>query len=397
MKKTKNLISVVLACLALFSCFSVVSFAATPIRSVSIVISSPLVAGTRITNSFLTCRTTGAGISSLKTEVLTNSTWIETTEPFEVKKQYRLTIEVETKGAYTFPEMAVSANLTVNGKTIDAGVLWRSTYHISVTYIFSVEKRVLNAVNISIPTPSIGSYPPYFSEVSTFSSVKIITLLSNNSRVEMFIKKDGRWEKTTDRIEPGKLYRYYLRFAPESESYVFVENRALFSASINGKNAAFGSLTSSYVELFYDFQFIDWNRVLDSKEGLKNGDWYIDWDSMKADNKIDDQTISYRQEMQRLYIDAEGSVIKIETKQGSIWEESVFSSETDTYKEYKPYIKQFKDTLPTENNSKESEALDNNGDSICLWCGKTHVGFFQKIIAFFHNILIKIVGPKYEG
>lgn len=32
---------------------------------------------------------------------------------------------------------------------------------------------------------------------------------------------------------------------------------------------------------------------------------------------------------------------------------------------------------------------------VCKWCGKTHEGFFQKIIGFFHNILAAILGAKY--
>ena len=31
----------------------------------------------------------------------------------------------------------------------------------------------------------------------------------------------------------------------------------------------------------------------------------------------------------------------------------------------------------------------------CHWCGKVHNGFFQKIVAFFHNILAKLFGNKY--
>ena len=31
----------------------------------------------------------------------------------------------------------------------------------------------------------------------------------------------------------------------------------------------------------------------------------------------------------------------------------------------------------------------------CHWCGKEHNGFFQKIVAFFHNIMAKIFGNKY--
>ena len=31
----------------------------------------------------------------------------------------------------------------------------------------------------------------------------------------------------------------------------------------------------------------------------------------------------------------------------------------------------------------------------CPWCGKEHNGFFQKIVAFFHNILAKLFGNKY--
>ena len=33
--------------------------------------------------------------------------------------------------------------------------------------------------------------------------------------------------------------------------------------------------------------------------------------------------------------------------------------------------------------------------NICHWCGKTHDGFLQKIIGFFHNILATIFGKKY--
>ena len=33
--------------------------------------------------------------------------------------------------------------------------------------------------------------------------------------------------------------------------------------------------------------------------------------------------------------------------------------------------------------------------NVCHWCGKTHEGFFQKIIGFFHNIMAKIFGAKY--
>ena len=33
--------------------------------------------------------------------------------------------------------------------------------------------------------------------------------------------------------------------------------------------------------------------------------------------------------------------------------------------------------------------------NVCKWCGKTHEGFIQKIIGFFHNILAAIFGAKY--
>ena len=33
--------------------------------------------------------------------------------------------------------------------------------------------------------------------------------------------------------------------------------------------------------------------------------------------------------------------------------------------------------------------------NMCHWCGKTHEGFFQGIIGFFHNIMAKIFGNKY--
>ena len=36
-----------------------------------------------------------------------------------------------------------------------------------------------------------------------------------------------------------------------------------------------------------------------------------------------------------------------------------------------------------------------NPQNICKWCGKTHEGFFQGIIGFFHKILAAILGAKY--
>lgn len=47
--------------------------------------------------------------------------------------------------------------------------------------------------------------------------------------------------------------------------------------------------------------------------------------------------------------------------------------------------KHIKDVTPPQ--------TDNTGK--CHWCGKTHEGFFQKIIGFFHNIFAKIFGNKY--
>ena len=34
-------------------------------------------------------------------------------------------------------------------------------------------------------------------------------------------------------------------------------------------------------------------------------------------------------------------------------------------------------------------------ENLCKWCGKTHDGFFQKIVGFFHNIFAAIFGAKY--
>lgn len=46
------------------------------------------------------------------------------------------------------------------------------------------------------------------------------------------------------------------------------------------------------------------------------------------------------------------------------------------------------------NNNTTSDDNDNHVN-ICKWCGKTHEGFFQKIIGFFHKILASILGAKY--
>jgi hypothetical protein len=38
---------------------------------------------------------------------------------------------------------------------------------------------------------------------------------------------------------------------------------------------------------------------------------------------------------------------------------------------------------------------DSQPNDVCKWCGKTHEGFFQGIIGFFHRIFAALFGAKY--
>ena len=53
------------------------------------------------------------------------------------------------------------------------------------------------------------------------------------------------------------------------------------------------------------------------------------------------------------------------------------------------YEEQNQDDNPTTPTTPDATA------NACKWCGKVHEGFFQKIIAFFHNILARIFGARY--
>ena len=50
---------------------------------------------------------------------------------------------------------------------------------------------------------------------------------------------------------------------------------------------------------------------------------------------------------------------------------------------------------PFDPHPSDSQPSDQQQDGVCPWCGGDHVGFFQKIIGFFHNILAAILGAKY--
>ena len=55
-------------------------------------------------------------------------------------------------------------------------------------------------------------------------------------------------------------------------------------------------------------------------------------------------------------------------------------------------------TLSENENSVGSLKIENapaDISNVCKWCGKTHEGFFQGIIGFFHKILAAILGAKY--
>ena len=56
------------------------------------------------------------------------------------------------------------------------------------------------------------------------------------------------------------------------------------------------------------------------------------------------------------------------------------------------YTDSFSSFIVVDTSSRTEPQPDPNR---CLWCGKVHEGFFQKIIGFFHAVFAKLFGAKY--
>ena len=174
MKKTKitrRVLSALLATVFLIGCFalSYSALAATSITRVNVSVVG-LYAGHVPSASDCKSLTRGTGVASVSTEVKSGNTFKATTAPLEVGKSYRLLIEIETTGAYYFPELSVTAS--VNGDSLYTGVLWRSSYHITVVYAFSVTASTINRIVVSIPTLSIGDKCPSISSINVSYGVE---------------------------------------------------------------------------------------------------------------------------------------------------------------------------------------------------------------------------------
>ncbi|MBQ7598308.1 MAG: hypothetical protein IJU56_06975 [Clostridia bacterium] len=64
---------------------------------------------------------------------------------------------------------------------------------------------------------------------------------------------------------------------------------------------------------------------------------------------------------------------------------------------YTSHFSEFQFKYQEQNNDDNPTAptVPDTDADLCKWCGKVHEGFFQKIIAFFHNILAMILGARY--
>ena len=137
-------------------------------------------------------------------------------------------------------------------------------------------------------------------------------------------------------------------------------------------------------------------RLKKPTDQLNDGDWYYDVDATYAaiaqsmEVSVDDliaftDGLFYKARAE--YDPDSGVLILWDPVSDDPSDSRVICPGDVGYEEYTAGVKQYK--APTQ--------PDNPGQSanLCKWCGKTHEGFFQKIIGFFHNIMAKIFGAKY--
>lgn len=387
---TRRILSVLLSVVLLIGCIAISygAFAATSISYVSLSVTG-LSAGRVPSVNNCRSNTRGTGIVSLSTEVRSGNSFTKTTAPLEVGKSYRLMIEVETTGAYVFPELAVTA--TVNGDDLRTGVLWRSSYHITVVYGFTVTASLINRIAVSVPTLTVGGKSPLISDIYVSYGVEVY-YLAQKKKMDNDI-----WANDTTPFESGNQYRLYFYIRPISNSYQFPVDKAQLSVEINGVAATIDNLTTSSVTVFYEFCLYDWVSVSNTSDGISEGDWFFDWIDYQSAQSLDDDEINRLKNAERFFVAPENEAIKIETKkEDDSWSESIYTSDSSAYNTYRPFIKQYQEnTSPNneeQNDHNDNEGSDSNG---CPWCGKTHEGFFQGIVGFFHRIFARLFGAKY--
>ena len=149
--------------------------------------------------------------------------------------------------------------------------------------------------------------------------------------------------------------------------------------------------------VFYEFCLYDWVSVSNTSDGISEGDWFFDWIDYQSAQSLDDDEINRLKNAERFFVAPENEAIKIETKkEDDSWSESIYTSDSSAYNTYRPFIKQYQEnTSPNneeQNDHNDNEGSDSNG---CPWCGKTHEGFFQGIVGFFHRIFAAIFGARH--
>ena len=98
---------------------------------------------------------------------------------------------------------------------------------------------------------------------------------------------------------------------------------------------------------------------------------------------------------------ASGSTISKDTiahTRGPIVKENVVNATTEHGGSYDEVVRCTVCNKVLSSTHKTTDKLPSQPQSnpnACKWCGKEHNGFFQKIVAFFHNILASIFGAKY--
>ena len=136
--------------------------------------------------------------------------------------------------------------------------------------------------------------------------------------------------------------------------------------------------------------------VKNSTDTLNDGDWYFDKDALiaafaqgfhltteEASEMLADVAIAKYDPQSGIVVymdasgDVDGAIVALPEGDGDV-----------VYDLYKAGIKQY-------HASGNSGGSSGQSANLCKWCGKTHEGFFQKIIGFFHNIMAKIFGAKY--
>ncbi len=99
---------------------------------------------------------------------------------------------------------------------------------------------------------------------------------------------------------------------------------------------------------------------------------------------------------------AAGAVISKETvahTPGAAVKENVVNATTDHGGSYDEVVRCTVCGAVISSTHKTTDPLpkpvDPKPENLCKWCGKTHDGFFQKIVGFFHNIFAAIFGARY--